>query len=568
MSVLEEQKKSIELRSTLLQDLSRIQSYKTASQLPNQIIEIDRLSDQDVMKIFYRLLPSNIVKIGPFYIFYLLKDADPILWESMLDYIRIFYNQTCREKISSTYKKNFEDANLMVLCVSHDREVYDKYQMDLLNGFLIANYDVPKKEANIILICFQDIYNEGKKFKLGGGIFLHCLALNILTQLNIKDVYLEASEKNLIKYYGNIGYKLGKSPCGKRDKITDMYKDMDIDEIIKRLPSNYADEKYEYAYRMKWCGFDEKDICFKSFQSFRESIGNVKDEMLKSIKPIQIKKDEKFMGPENDPKRYKILKLLIDKDYYKEYYGVSVGNKLIKLHVYSKELDEKDLIVECNRKSNKFCDEIPCFIESFETLDSIVVITTSRDGYENLEEYLTKRFKNQKMDEEKITKNISKVLNDIYSLEIIPKLSIKSIGIFPETLEIYLTNIICNGNEKKNTLLIREIYDTIVISNNELNQLIQEIEKKKDEVIRRIGSKDGDQMKRLNQDLKKFGEKINVFIFKSYNITDNPFTISKKKKAIDKIIENLKNIHEILMNHNLMTHQWRNEWLTLLNRNI
>ena len=557
-------------KSSLLKDIHRIQNFKNASQHPNQILEIDKLSNKEVLKIFYQILPSQILKIGPFYIFYLLKDADPVLWKAMLEYIRIFYNQTCREKISTAYKKNFDDANLMVLCVSQDQEIYIKYKMDLLNGFLIANYDVPKKEANIILVCFQDIYNEGKKFKLGGGLFLHCLALNILTQLRIKDVYLEASDKNLIHYYGNIGYKLGKSPCGKRDKITDMYMEHEnLDEIIQRLPVNYADEQYDYAYRMKWCGFDERDFCFKAFQTFRDQIGNVKEEMLKSKLSLDIEEsEEEYIGPKNDPKKYKIIQLISDKDYYKEYYGISSSNQLVRIHLYSKDITERDFNarLKCIQKSKQFCDEFSCFLDTFETYTDRVVITTSRDQPESLEEYLTKRYRSQRMDEEKITKNISKVLNDMYSLDIIPKISEKSIGIFPQTLEIYISNITCNGEERKNTLFIKEIYNTIVESNKEIDRLMSELKKRKDEVVEQIRSKDTDEWKGLNLEVKKFGDQVNEFIFKSDNITDNPFIPSTKKKWSDKLMENIENLHLILLNNEWISFEWRNQWLKLLNR--
>jgi hypothetical protein len=556
-------------KSIILESIDKIQNYKNASKLPHQIVEIDKLSNKDIMKIFYRILPSQILKIGPFYIFYLLKDVDTVLWKAMLEYIRIFYNQTCREKISTAYKKNFEDANLMVLCISQDQEIYTKYKMDLLNGFLIANYDVPKKEANIILVCFQDIYNEGKKYKLGGGLFLHCLALTILTQLNIKNVYLEASDKNLIPYYGNIGYKLGKSPCGKRDKITDMYKEYDLNELIKRLPPNYADEEYEYAYRMKWCGFDERDFCFKAFETFRNQIGNVKEEMLKSNGPLEVVEiNEEYVGPENDPKRYKIIQLIIDKDYYKEYYGVTSSNELIRIHMYSKDITERDfqMRLNCIKKSNQYCDEFSCFLDTFETFDDRVVITTSRDQYVSLEEYLIKRYKSKLMDADKITKNISEVLNHMYSLDIVPKISEKSIGIFPQTLEIYISNITCNGEERKNTKFIKEVYDTIEESNNEFNRLMTELQKRKDEVIVRLSSKNQDEWKALNTELKKYGDKVNEFNFKSHNITDNPFIPSTKKKWIDKLMENIQNLHSILLNNDWFSFEWRNEWLKLLNR--
>jgi hypothetical protein len=558
--------------STILKDIDRIQSFKLASQLPHQVVDIQKMSNKDVIKLFYSILPTQILKIGPFYIFYLLKDADPVLWKAMLEYVRIFYSQTCREKISTGYKKNFNEANLLVVCMSQDPEIYSQFKMDLLNGFLIANYDVPKKEANIILVCFQDIYNEGQKFKLGGGLFLHCLALNILTQLQIKNVYLEASDKNLIPYYGNIGYKLGKSPCGKRDKITDLYLEYEnLEDIIQRLPSNYADEKFGYAYRMKWCDFNEHNFCFKSFQTFRDQIGSVKEEMLKSTKALTIDEpSEEFIGPKNSPKKYKILQMISDKDYYKEYYGVSSSNQLIRIHMYSNKINQKDFMnkLQCIEKSktNPNCDEFSCFLDSFESFNNWVVITTSRDGYESLETYLTKRYKNQIMDAEKITKHISQVLNHMYALNIIPKISEKSIGIYPETLEIYISNITCNGEERNNTKFIKEIYDTIIDSNNSLFRLLDELEKKKDLVIENMVTKDSDKIKLLNQEIKKFGNRINEYVFQTNNITDNPFTPSNKRKGLDKLIENIQKIHSIMKDKDWISFDWRNEWLKVLNR--
>lgn len=552
---------------SLLKELSLIQDFKSASQLPKQLIQIDKLSDSEIKKIFSNLTPNEIIQIGPFTIYYLLKDNDIPLWNSMLEYIDIFYDQTCRGEISKSYKRKFKEANLMVLCVSHDEEIYKKHKIDVLNGFVLARYDIPKSEANIILVCFRDIsetkMNEKPiRVKLGGGLLIHCLALNILRQLKIKNVYLEASDKELIKYYYSLGYKLGKSPCGKKDKITDLHEVDDIDTIIRNLPKDYADEKYEYAYRMKWCGFNEENMCFKAFQTFRDKISEVKEEMLKSPKIEKMEsiyKEDIYIGPSN---KYKVIKTI--ESIPKQLYAVDEKNKLYCIYIWSKKVEENiKEVLECIQKAIDFCDEISCFVEVFETDRQIAIVTTMRDGYITLEDYLTKRFEKEMMDGDKIAKNISQVLNHIYSLNMIPKISEKNIWVEPNTLEIYVPTIICKGDKKKNTKFVEEVYDTIINSNITLKKINDSIIKSKDTLIEILNKKDSSEIKEINKSVKKFGEKLNKTWFEMSNVNRDMF-VSSKKRGMKKIIENIENITELLLTIHVSSLDWKSKWKSLI----
>jgi hypothetical protein len=403
------------------------------------------------------------IQIGPFHIYYLLKDENQKIWNSMLEYIDLFYDTTCRGKISREYKKSFKEANLMVVCMSQDIETYKIHKIDLLNGFLIAKYDEKKKDANIILVCFQDIYERGIRIKISGGLFLHCLALSVLRNMGMKNVYLEASDEDLIQYYYDIGYRLGKSPCGKRDKITDLHKTNDIKQVIEKLPSDYANEDYDFAYRMKWCNFREESMCFKVLEMFRKNIYRVREDLLKnSYENIDDMIGDKimFIGPPGARSKYRVIEIVSDDNDSKKYYAMDKGDNLFMISILPK-IQSKDKI-ECMIKAIQYCEDISCFVDTFEMdVKHVAVVMTLKEGYVSLEDYLLERYQTEIMDGDKITKNLSKVLNKLYLLKLIPKISEKNIYISPDTLDIYIPEITCGGDEKKNTKFIKDVYDTI-----------------------------------------------------------------------------------------------------------
>jgi len=556
---------------SLLNDIIRSQEYKSASLLPSQIVEIEKLSDSAIMKIFSRMLPTDIINIGPFYIYYLLRDVDRELWNSMLEYIKIFYNQTCRGEIAELYQTKFKEANLMVLCVSHDKDIYDEYKIDVLNGFLIARYDIPRKEANIILICFQNLsldklQSEDKRLRLSGGLFLHCLGLNILRQLKIKNVYLEASVKELITYYYRLGYRLGKEYCGQDDKITDLHQFYPIEKVINKLPRDYADETYDFSYRMKFCDFDEKSICFEAFQKFRENISLISSEMLTSR--IKSKK-EMYLGPSDNPKKYKIIKMISDQSNSKEYYALD-DNNIVRIYLWNinkfniQKLKDR---LRCIRKVRKLCDQISCYIEHFEIDDHVVVVTSWMDGYVSLEDYLSQRLQLVDVDENTITNNIYKLLDELYSNQIYPNLSDKNtkeiIKISPETLDIYITSMICeedpNHTKEKNSEFVDELYDSIFTSNRENDLMNKEIVKKTKELIKILKRiEDRDETQQFEEKIRSFGEELNQTNFKINNMIVNVYIHS------DDLLKNIERLSNIALSERILSLSRKKKWLKLL----
>lgn len=556
---------------SLLENIKRINQYKSASLLPNRVVEIENVSDKEVMKIFSRLLPTDVLKFGPFYIYYLIRDVDVSLWNGMLEYIQMFYEETCRGEISESYQSKFKEANLMVLCVSHDKDIYDKYEMDVLNGFLIAKYDIPRNEANIILVCFQNLYyQQEKKLKLSGGLFLHCLALNIIRQLKIKNVYLEASVKELISYYYSLGYKLGKEFCGQEDEITNLHDLYPIEKVIKKLPRDYANEDYDFSYRMKWCDFKEDDICFRTFQTFRENLSFVSQDMLKT--KVKNKK-EIYLGPSENPKRYKVIKTLTNEPYSKEYYGILNDGKeksenVFHIYVWTKKKSNVQKIENnllCIRKARKFCEEISCYVEDFLIGEEIVVVTTWRDGYESLEDYLSKRIQLEIMDEDIITKNLYQVLEKMYSLDIVPSISEKNIWISPEKLDIYIPTIICNGDVNINKEFIEELYDVIFSSNKELNRLNKQIVNTTRELVKIlkretfvVDKTHRREINELDDKIRSFGDDLNRANFHMNNMNVNVY------KNSDDLIVNIENLSRLSLTNKILSMSRKQKWLKLL----
>lgn len=132
-------------------------------------LDLNKLSDQQIKNILSDWLPNQIIKIGPFYFYYLLKSLYPdSLWFELLDYIsESAANIACRGKLKQLYlkKEYLYDSNLVILCTTYDKGLYEKYGIDLLNGIFIGNYGpsqtifyhLNKTESYINAVCFRDL---------------------------------------------------------------------------------------------------------------------------------------------------------------------------------------------------------------------------------------------------------------------------------------------------------------------------------------------------------------------------------------------------------------------------
>jgi hypothetical protein len=552
---------------SLLTSIQESEKYRSSSSLPHQVVDVEKLSDKEIMKILNRMLPTDVIKIGPFHIYYLIRDLNKDLWNEMLKYISIFYDNACRGELSESYQTKFKDSNLMVLCSTHDVEQYKKYNLDVLNGFLIAKYDIPKREANIDIICFQNLEtSKNEKLKISGGLLLHCLGLNIIRQLKIKHVYLEASVENLIYYYYKLGYRLGKERCGEEDLVTDLHDKYPIDKVIDRLPKYYSNLENGFSYPMKWCDFDENDICFESFQKFRENVSLVTDEMLTSDIG-KIEKD-KYFGPSDEPKKYRVIKKISEN----EYYGLYDKEYIVIIYLWRVTDKNAQMLkdkLKCIRKAQKFCDYISCYIEHFKwSDDELVVVMSWKEEYESLEDYLSKRLQLQEIDGDRIIENISNVLESIYSIDIVIEISEKNVWISPETLEIYIPRITCdqdideeNNIQSDNENFLSELENTIYVSNSEVERMNKEIVERTRLLIRKIGDRDLDDdiIEDLDSKMKSLGEDLNRVNFEMNNMIANVYIHS------DDIISNIKRLSKIALGDKILTLKRKKKWLRMLN---
>lgn len=535
---------------TLRDELTKIKKYKNASQL-SSFVDIETLSNKQIIKIFNQLLPNQVIQIGSFHIYYLLRDVDQGLWKGMIEYVELFYAHTCRGEISTGYKKKFEEANLLVLCVSHDEEIYEEHGIDVMNGFFLAKYNTPKKEANVILICFQSLYTEDKSLKLGGGIFLHCLGLNILKQLNIENVYLEASVKELIPYYYQLGYRLGRENCDQEDKITSLHEKYNLDKVIERLPKNYANEDYDFAYRMKWCKFTEKDICWKAFEMFRDSIRKISTSMLK---PKSNLKKEVFLG------KYKIIKELSKIPI--KYLAMDERQNIVQIQALKTNYPKTKERLDCVQKVKKFCEQLSCFVEVFYNDRDMFIVTEWKDDFVSLREYLVNHLEVRRIDGEKITKNIYEGLKKLYTEGSISSVSEDTILIHPKTLDIYISYINCEGDETKNENFVEELYDLILHGNERLVKMNKQIVKKKDELIKILKIKYID---KLDERVQRFGEYLNKVNFDVNNLNPDLYFASKILNDKLRLVENVENITKIILE---MEPDLKKKWLIILNQFI
>jgi hypothetical protein len=285
------------------EELNLLQSYlapNSSESMEYFSIDFDKLSNEQIKLVISDWLPNQIIKIGPYSIYYLRKDIiSPELWDQLVVYLYYSIYKTCRQKINHFYLSDgLRSANLMVLCFLKsnitDIEIIDskKLKKELLHGVFVAKYGkeydfLDKDEAFIVNTCFVEI----KELKIKLGLFMRCLGLSILKNLGIQHIYTEALNKELVKYYGSLGFKmfipdnidtLTKYPKGKKlkcndpyavDQIDKMYKKLDIQNIIELVQGK--DETKVPQWYMSICNFDETDICFKSFDSLRKELRKV-----------------------------------------------------------------------------------------------------------------------------------------------------------------------------------------------------------------------------------------------------------------------------------------------------
>ena len=283
------------------EELKLIQSYlspSTSESMEYFSIDFDKLTNEQIKFVISDWLPNQIIKVGPYYIYYLRKDINPELWDELVDVILSYaYKQACRQMINKDYmEEQMKKSNLLVLCFL--KNIDEDLEIDMLQGIFVAHYGkvddeeyiLNKDEGFIVSTCFVEIRNL--KIKL--GLFMRCLGLSILKNLKVKHIYTEALNKDLVKYYDTLGFRifipdgidsLQQYPKRKLLKCNDKFVIEEIDKIYKSKNNNiqniieFFDENDDETQKRHWymsiCNFDETEICFRSFESLRNELNKI-----------------------------------------------------------------------------------------------------------------------------------------------------------------------------------------------------------------------------------------------------------------------------------------------------
>jgi len=214
-----------------------LQSYFSPSTVNQSlVIDLDQLSNQEIKEIIADWLPNQIIKIGPFYFYYLLAELYPFdIWNQLIYYFTYYSDIYCRKQISNDYiYSNFlNKSKLVVICTTYDSKLYEKHKIDLINGIFLAGFSenhssvefgsqiLDKDDAYIVATCFREI----GKIKIKLGLFMRCLGMSILKRLGKKNIYTEALNEYLSKYYHSLGFE---STGSKVVKCSDVYLNEDL----------------------------------------------------------------------------------------------------------------------------------------------------------------------------------------------------------------------------------------------------------------------------------------------------------------------------------------------------
>lgn len=157
-----------------------------------------------------------ILKLFTYKIF-TMKDLSEQVQRNVSETIRRSATEACRWKISSSFVDEVLPSTDIVFAFQHplnneDREYFkdDKDEPFLRYAAFMLVELLPSSDnrsaAYIHLICSKQLGWDGW-LKTNLGLILHGFALQYLSNLGIDDVYLEASNDELVPYYAWLGYE-------------------------------------------------------------------------------------------------------------------------------------------------------------------------------------------------------------------------------------------------------------------------------------------------------------------------------------------------------------------------
>lgn len=164
-------------------------------------------------------------------------------------------DETCRWSISPEYLQEALDETNLGYTITFPESFYQQHlSRDKIASFILASHH--DNIGFIYIICNMSFFSDRLYETTGSGevpfrfgFLLHCYVLREFRNLGIAEVYLDASNLDLVKYYTMLGYRLGKEPCGDKDPITDLH-EVFLTEPEKVIPKDYVTPA---GYRMKLC---------------------------------------------------------------------------------------------------------------------------------------------------------------------------------------------------------------------------------------------------------------------------------------------------------------------------
>jgi hypothetical protein len=171
----------------------------------------------------------------------------------------------CQWRLNDDFiKEAFDMTNSMITIETESSYWRDKLNVTKILAFVLFRLDFTNGLAKIFVICSEGL--PGITF----GSILLCLVHAWAANEGFVNIYLDASNSLLIKYYTKNGYIIGKKPCGQTDPDQEVHR-----KHIRETPDipYHPPQKYETnnGYRMKNCNLD-LDFCKATFNQFSERI--------------------------------------------------------------------------------------------------------------------------------------------------------------------------------------------------------------------------------------------------------------------------------------------------------
>ena len=130
------------------------------------------------------------------------------------------YISTCRWMLSDEYMSEYSSSINVMVIITHDKGSSTGVKIDEQNLTAFTTGIVKDHKGYIIATCGREFASKIQyeqtgieRIDLKIGLLARCILTNYMSRQGVSEIYNDASNESLVRYYSTLGYRLGRNPC-------------------------------------------------------------------------------------------------------------------------------------------------------------------------------------------------------------------------------------------------------------------------------------------------------------------------------------------------------------------